>query len=93
MTHQHGSAMWALWAAWALALAGGIGVLIAAARIATADAGLACVRASGCEAAFPSGVTTLAIGGTALAVIGGLTATALAYRHLRQDDGPDGHAA
>lgn len=80
-----------LWLAWGLALIGGIGVLVAAGLIATADAGLSCVRTAGCPTTLSRGITSLAIGSTAVAVAGGLTATVLAVRGLRRGDGRDGH--
>lgn len=73
-----------LWAAWGLALAGGISVVVAAAVVARASA--ACTPGFACDRAVPPIVTALALGGTAIAVVGGLIATVLALRRL-QDGG------
>ena len=75
-----------MWAAWALALAGGLSVLIAAVLVVRSDAGAACAHGFPCVAAFPSGATALALVGTVLAVVGGTVATVLAVRHLTPGD-------
>lgn len=72
-----------LWAAWALALAGGVCVLIAAVLVTRADPDGVCPGGFPCSQALPAGATTLAIVGTAVAVVGGLIATTLAFRRLR----------
>lgn len=76
-----------LWAAWALALAGGVSVLIAAVLVVRTDATSACTRGFPCASIFPAGATTLALVGTALAVVGGTVATVLAVRQLGRGDG------
>ena len=75
-----------LWAAWALALAGGINVLIAAVLVAQAGVSSACTRGFPCTEMLPAGATTLALVGTALAVVGGTVATVLATRQLGSPD-------
>lgn len=77
-----------LWAAWALALAGGVSVLIAAVLVVRTDASSACTRGFPCAAIFPPGATTLALVGTVLAVVGGTVATVLAVRQVGHGDGP-----
>jgi Na+/phosphate symporter len=72
----------ALWAAWALALTGGVSVVVAAVLVIDADVGSACASGSACAPAFPPVARVLAFGGTAVAVIGGMVATVLAIRRL-----------
>lgn len=80
----------AIWLAWGLALAGGLGVVVAAVLVTRTDLDVVCRDVASCAAGLPTAVRVLAFGGTAVAVVGGLIATVLAVRWLtRRDlDGP-----
>jgi hypothetical protein len=66
----------AIWTAWGLALAGGLAVLIAAALVLNDP----CVEGGPCTSTTVTIATGLAVGGTAVAVTGGLVATYLTIR-------------
>lgn len=70
----------AIWTAWALALVGGLAVIIAAVLV----LGDPCVEGGPCTSTTVTIATGLAVGGTAVAVTGGLVATYLTVR--RPDD-------
>lgn len=83
---------WAIWTAWALALVGGLAVVAAAIVALTdpcAEGGLTAATAESCAQGVPLGlVQTLTLGGTALAIVGGVAATALTVRRLTGGSAP-----
>ncbi|MEX1177654.1 MAG: hypothetical protein WEB09_04260 [Nitriliruptor sp.] len=70
----------AIWIGWALALLGGIAVLVAAYLVARVDLTSGCVPGSACTLALSPLTRVLAFGGTAIAVLGAVTATVLTLR-------------
>lgn len=66
----------AIWVAWGLAFIGGLAVLIAAALVLNDP----CMDAGPCTSTRVNVATGLAVGGTAVAVTGGLVATYLTVR-------------
>lgn len=69
-----------IWAAWSLALIGGLSVLVAAVLVVRANG--ACLDDGVCLAGPSTAATMLTFGGTGLAVLGGLTATLLTVRRF-----------
>ncbi len=72
-----------IWVAWGLALLGGIAVIAAAVLV----LGDPCADGVPCTSTRISVATALAMGGTAVAVIGGLAATYLTLRRSEADRG------
>ena len=65
-----------IWVAWGLALVGGLAVIIAAGLVLNDP----CVDSGVCTSTRATVATALALGGTAIAVVGGLVATYLTVR-------------
>lgn len=72
-----------IWAAWSLALVGGLAVLVAAGLVLNDP----CVEGGPCTSTTVSVATALAVAGTAVAVAGGLVATYLTVRGSEADRG------
>lgn len=70
----------AAWTAWALALAGGLAVLVAA-LLMLLDG---CAQGGACSATRLQVATALTVGGTGLAAVGACAATALTVRQVRR---------
>lgn len=74
----------AVWVAWAMALAGGVAVLAATVLLMRVDLAGGCLPGSPCAAALSPLTGALAVGGTALALVGGAAAIAFAVRGSRR---------
>ena len=70
-----------IWVAWTLALVGGLAVIVAAIMVLNDP----CVEGGPCTSTTVHVATALAVGGTAIAVTGGLAATYLTVRRSEAD--------
>jgi hypothetical protein len=70
-----------IWVAWALALVGGLAVIVAAIMVLNDP----CVEGGPCTSRTVTVATALAVSGTAVAVTGGLAATYLTVRRSEAD--------
>jgi hypothetical protein len=73
----------AVWISWALALTGGLTVIVAAVLVLNDP----CAGGAPCTSTTANLAAALALGGTAVAVMGGLAATYLTLRGAEADRG------